>query len=65
MGDYYWCMQHGTVEEGNVCRAATRLGPYETPEAARRWRERVEDRNEAWEAEDERWEGGERTDEDT
>jgi hypothetical protein len=57
MGDFYWCMQHETVEEGRQCRAATRLGPYETPEAARRWRERSEARDDAWQAEDERWHG--------
>jgi len=55
MGNYYWCFTHQTVEEGPVCRAANRLGPYDSPEAARNWSERVEDRNEAWQAEDERW----------
>ena len=53
---YYWCLTHGQVEEGATCRAINRLGPYESREAALAWRDRVEDRNEAWQAEDERWE---------
>ncbi len=57
MSDFYWCLTHGTVERGSVCRAANRLGPYATAEEARRWSERVEDRNETWKAEDERWHG--------
>ena len=55
MGNYYWCFTHHTVEEGPVCRAANRLGPYDSIEAAKNWSERVEDRKEAWQAEDERW----------
>jgi hypothetical protein len=57
MGVFYLCMEHGTVEEGRSCRAAVRLGPYDSPDEARRWRERVEARDEAWQAEDERWHG--------
>lgn len=57
MGDYYWCFAHDEVEQGRTCRASRRLGPYETPEAARAWRDRAETRNESWEAEDKRWEG--------
>jgi hypothetical protein len=57
MGDYFWCFEHGRVEEGRTCRAVSRLGPYDTPEAARRWRERVDARNEVWDDEDDRWRG--------
>jgi hypothetical protein len=57
MAQYYWCLTHQRVEEGTVCRAANRLGPYESPEAARNWSERVEQRAEKWKAEDERWHG--------
>ena len=55
MSRYFWCLTHEQVEEGTTCRAADRLGPYDTPAAARAWRERVEHRQETWEAEDERW----------
>ena len=57
MGQYYWCLKHERVEEGAVCRSAQRLGPYNSPEAARDWHQRVEDRDESWQAEDERWHG--------
>lgn len=55
MTGYYWCLRHDEVEHGAVCRATSRLGPYETPEEARGWRERVEARNAEWEAADDRW----------
>lgn len=58
MGRYYWCLSHARVEEGQNCRAADRLGPYDSPEAARDYRDRVERRNEDWKAEDERWDDG-------
>jgi hypothetical protein len=32
------------------------LGPYPTRAAAENWRSTVESRNEAWDADDERWE---------
>jgi hypothetical protein len=53
---WWWCHKHGTVEAAAAkCGSLDRLGPYETPEAARAWRERAEMRNEQWEAEDEEW----------
>jgi hypothetical protein len=55
MGDYYWCLTHGQVEVGTTCRALERLGPYDTREAALSWRDRVDRRNDEWQAEDERW----------
>jgi hypothetical protein len=57
MTDYYWCLTHRSVERGSACQAAERLGPYDSPEEARAWRDRVERREEAWEDEDERWDG--------
>lgn len=57
MSDYYWCLTHERVEEGASCRARDRMGPYPSPAAARGWRDRVEERNDTWEAEDERWHG--------
>jgi hypothetical protein len=57
MVTYYWCLTHDDVETRDVCRAANRLGPYASVEEARRWSERVEEREEVWDAEDERWRG--------
>ena len=58
MGEFYWCLTHDQVEEGTAkCRAADRLGPYDSAAAARAWKERADARNEAWKAEDERWHG--------
>ena len=57
MTEYYWCLTHERVEQGSVCRATNRLGPDETAQAARAWRDRVEERAEDWAAEDERWHG--------
>lgn len=59
MTEYWWCLTHGEVEQGRVCRADDRLGPYATPEEARAWRERHESREERWEDEDRRWRGEE------
>ncbi len=39
------------------------LGPYPSKHDAEHWRERVEERNEEWDSDDEDWERGE-TDED-
>ena len=55
--EWYWCLEHGKAEPAGQCRAEQQMGPYGSPEEAARWRERVEGRNEAWEAQDERWEG--------
>ena len=45
---YYFCLKHRTVEGRAGCKAADRLGPYDTPAEASRALERVEERNEAW-----------------
>jgi hypothetical protein len=54
---WYWCMRHGTAEQGVGCRGSERLGPYPSAEAAAHWRETVERRNETWDEEDRRWRG--------
>lgn len=64
MTRFYWCLTHERVEEGATCRALDRLGPYPSAEAARGWRDTVEDRDETWQAEDERWHGTDDEDED-
>ncbi|MPZ27061.1 MAG: hypothetical protein GEV12_11765 [Micromonosporaceae bacterium] len=58
---YYWCLRHKRVESGdNMCAARHRLGPFDTAAEAERALERVRERNEAWDEEDARWEGGPR-----
>ncbi len=49
---WYYCLKHGTVEQGPGCRAADRLGPYATREEAEQALTRVAQRNETWDAED-------------
>ena len=59
-GEWYWCMRHQDVEPADKgCPPDQRMGPYSSPGEARRWREKVEARNEAWDEDDKRWEGDE------
>ena len=56
--EWYWCLAHKTAETADGgCPPDRRLGPYPSREAAEHWKERVEARNEAWDAEDEEWSG--------
>lgn len=55
MAKWYYCLRHHTVEEGRTCRADERLGPYDSAEEARQWRDRVAARDESWHAADEAW----------
>jgi hypothetical protein len=60
-GEYYWCLRHNRVESGDkVCAARHRIGPFDTPAEAERALETVRERNEAWRAEDARFNGDER-----
>ncbi len=55
---FWWCTVHERVEDDTTtCRAADRYGPYESRDAARNWRQRFEQREERWEAQDDDWEG--------
>jgi hypothetical protein len=54
---WWWCQTHGVAEQGPGCRAQDRLGPYPTAEAAASWKSTHEGREDAWDAEDDRWEG--------
>ncbi len=48
-GPWYYCLKHHTVEPAtDGCKAADRLGPYESIEDAERALERVAQRNDAW-----------------
>ena len=55
---YYWCLKHNRVEnDDNKCSEDKLLGPYRTSAEAENALAKVRERNEAWEAEDERWHG--------
>lgn len=55
---YYWCLRHHRVEtESDGCPAKDRLGPYTSAADAEHALQRVEERNEAWDAENARWSG--------
>jgi len=57
---YFWCLKHSQVEGEQGCKAADRLGPYPTEAAAATALSSVAQRNEEWDAADERWDKGER-----
>jgi hypothetical protein len=57
-GEWYWCLQHKAAEPAeSACPPDRRLGPYPSRDAAEHWKERVDARNEEWEAADRAWEG--------
>ena len=47
---YYFCLNHHTVEGEDGCRAADRMGPYDTSEQASHALETAAERTEAWES---------------
>jgi hypothetical protein len=51
---WFFCLAHHTVEPVEGCKAADRLGPYNTREEAERALEKVAERNEQWDT-DPRW----------
>lgn len=60
-GQFYWCTRHHRVEtDTDVCPAKHVLGPYNSAADAENALQRVQERNEAWEAEDARWAGDDR-----
>jgi hypothetical protein len=52
-GEWYYCFKHEKVEQRDDCDQMDRMGPYPSRDDAEHWRERVAERNEAWDAEDE------------
>jgi hypothetical protein len=52
--DWWYCLKHHTVEHGAGCPGKDRLGPYASREEASRALEIVQERNEEWDAQDER-----------
>lgn len=56
--EWYWCFDHGAVEAAaRACAAERRIGPFATADEAARWKDRVEARNQEWDAADRAWEG--------
>jgi hypothetical protein len=47
---WWWCLNHSRAEQDPDvdAGAADRLGPYETEEAAKNWRQQFAERNERW-----------------
>lgn len=55
---YYWCLKHNRVEtDDDKCDVSRLLGPFDSRAGAENALNTVRQRNEAWEAEDERWHG--------
>lgn len=48
--EWYYCIEHETVEPKLGCRITTRIGPFPTAERAANALERVRERNEDWES---------------
>ena len=46
--EWFYCLEHKTVERRGECRVDQRLGPFDSREAARRALEKVEQRNDDW-----------------
>jgi hypothetical protein len=53
-GEWYYCLEHKTVEEGPNCPAKDRFGPYATRQEAEHAMATAKDRNLEWEN-DPRW----------
>jgi hypothetical protein len=51
---YYYCLKHQTVEGDQGCKAADRMGPYETQADAARALETAHEKSKAWD-EDQNW----------
>lgn len=54
---FFWCTRHHRVEQADRCSANVLMGPYPTADEAARYAETAKQREDTWEAEDERWEG--------
>jgi hypothetical protein len=54
VAQFWWSLTHNRVEEGMGEPNEQRMGPYKTEEEARNWKQLAEERNRAWDEEDER-----------
>ncbi|GAC1546194.1 MAG: hypothetical protein NVS3B12_34840 [Acidimicrobiales bacterium] len=60
MAEWYWCLDHGAAEEASSdCPPDRRMGPYPSRDAAEHWKDRVDSRNDKWDADDASWSGDE------
>ncbi len=55
---WWFCLTHGTVEEGVGCRSGDRLGPYDSEAGAARALRQAAERTEAEDARDRSWRDG-------
>jgi len=56
--EWYWCLTHERAEAAqDRDDPDNALGPYESPDAARDWRQRNEERALKWKVDDEMWTG--------
>jgi hypothetical protein len=53
-GEWFYCLKHGTVEEGPECPAKDRFGPYASRTEAEHAMETARERNLRWRT-DPRW----------
>ncbi|MDN5724845.1 MAG: hypothetical protein L0G99_02785 [Propionibacteriales bacterium] len=53
-GDFYYCLDHKTVEPYEGCKSGSRLGPYPNRAAAESALATVAERNDEWD-EDPQW----------
>ncbi len=51
-GQWYYCFKHKKVETLDECHQRDRMGPYPTREEAEHWQDRVAERNEVADEED-------------
>ena len=54
---HFWCTKHQRVEQKDRCSATVLMGPYPSAEEAASYADTAKQREDAWSAEDERWEG--------
>ena len=55
---WYWDLKKGQAVPASERGPADEvLGPYPSKDEAEHWRDRLEERNEAWEQADKEWEG--------
>ena len=55
---WFWCLTHERPEDADQRDDPDNaLGPYPSEAAARNWQATVEARNDAWDEEDDRWNG--------
>jgi hypothetical protein len=58
--EWYFCVRHHVVEARVGCPDKDRLGPYPTRADAQAALDKVEQRNDRWDDDDDEWEGDER-----